>query len=122
MADKRDPMAAIKNNAEKEAGTRDASGRNFTDAFDLPQGQGVVGPDNGPQYRAGPGEGVRAPFAAESGGLPQTSVFDGKGGESVVVYTTDKDGRPAQGTGPDFASAKAEAEAGKEHPGSAFNP
>ena len=110
----------MKNNAEKEAGTTDASGRNYTDAFDVPQQQGVMGPDNGPQHRAAPGEGHRAPFAAESGGLPQTSVFDGKGGESVVVLTTDKDGRPAQGSGPDFASAKAEAEEGKEHPGSAL--
>lgn len=120
MADQRDPIAAMNNNAEKEAGTTDATGRNYTEAFDVPDQQGVMGPENGPQHRAPPRQGLRAPFAAESGELPQTSVFDGKGNESVVVYTTDKNGRPAQGSGPDIASAQAEAEDGKEHPGSAL--
>lgn len=120
MADQRDFMAAMKNHADKEAGAADATGRNYTKAFDVPDQQGVMGPANGPQHRAPPGEGFRAPFAAESGGLPQTSVFDGKGNESVVVFTTDKDGRPVQGTGPDLAAALAEAKAGKKHPGSAF--
>jgi len=94
---------------------------NFTDAFDVPDRQGVMGPDTAkPQHRAGPGEGIRAPFA-EDGEAPQISVFDGKGNESVVVFGENDDGRPAQGTGPDVASAQAEVAEGDEDPGSAFS-
>ena len=120
MADERDPIAAMKNNAEKEAGKTDASGRNYTDAFDAPNQQGVLGTDNGPQNRAGPGEGVRAPLAQDTGGEAQISVFDGKGNERVVVATQNPEGNLAQGTGDDAASARAEAHRGEEHPGSSF--
>jgi len=92
---------------------------NFTDAYDADDRQGVMGPDNGLQHRAGPGEGIRAPFARE-GEAPQISVFDGKGNESVVVAGENQDGRPAQGSGPDAAAAQAEASEGDAHPGSAF--
>lgn len=93
---------------------------NYTDAFDAPDRQGVMGPDNGPQHRAAPGEGVRAPFAQDTGGDAQFSVFDGKGNESVVVLAEDENGRPSQGSGPDTASARKEATKGKADPGSAF--
>ncbi len=93
---------------------------NYTDAFDAEDRQGVMGPDTEhPQHRAGPGEGIRAPFA-EDGEAPQISVFDGKGNESVVVAGQNDEGRPAQGSGPDASSARAEADDGDAHPGSAF--
>jgi len=121
MADEQDPAAAMNNAANEDDSTdSDVRTANYTDAYDAPDRQGVMGPDNGPQHRAPAGEGLRAPFAEDSGGLPQTSVFDGKGNESVVVVTQTEDGRPSQGTGPDLASAQAEAEEGKEEPGSAF--
>lgn len=119
MADERDPIAAQKN-AEGNYDPNDPSKRNFTDAFEQPDRQGVIGPGSEPQHRAGPGEGVRAPFAHEEGGDPQISVFDGKGNEQVVVAATNKDGRPAQGSGDDPGEARAEAHEGEAHPGSAF--
>ena len=93
MGEERDPIAAMNNAADHEQGKVDAENANFTDAFDAEDRQGVMGTDNGLQHRAGPGEGVRAPFAAESGGSPEISVFDGKGNESVVVMTESEDGR-----------------------------
>jgi len=129
VGEERDPIAAMNNAAGKQdeesaAGKQDeksdARNANYTDAFDAPDRQGVMGPDNGPQHRAGPGEGIRAPFAQDTGAAPQTSVFDGKGNESVVVMTQDAEGKPSQGTGPSAGSAKSEAEDGDAHPGSAF--
>jgi len=116
----RDPIAALNNARAKEEAESEGRSRNFTEAFDKPDAQGVLGndPDN---QRAGPGEGIRAPFAQDTGGQAQTSVFDGKGNESVVVYGENEDGRPAQGTGPDVASAGAEvAEGDAGDPGSDF--
>jgi hypothetical protein len=109
------------NNAKaKEVAESEGRSRNFTDAFDQPDRQGVLsGSGDDDQHRAGAGEGVRAPFA-DDGHPPQTSVFDGKGNESVVTYGVNEEGRPAQGTGPDLASAEGEVAEGEEHPGSAF--
>lgn len=118
MADVRDPVAAAAN-AAKRAHRGEGRRANYTDAFDAPDRQGVMGPDNGPQHRAAPGEGIRAPQGAEA--LPQTSVFDGRGNESVVVVAEDEQGRQSQGTGPDTASALAEARKGEAHPGSALS-
>ena len=70
---------------------------------------GVAGDTDHPQNRAGEGEGVRAPFAAETG-VSEISVFDGKGNESVVRTTTDSSGKRVQGTGPSSADAAADAE------------
>ena len=69
----------------------------------------IAGETDHHQHRAGPGEGVRAPFAAETG-VAEISVFDGKGNESVVRLSTDADGNTAQGTGPTSADAAADAE------------
>ncbi len=110
LADERDLMAAMLNakgkGDQKDDEKSDAQSANYTDAYDAEDRQGVMGPDNGPQHRAGPGEGIRAPFASDSGGPPQTSVFDGKGNESVVVAGPDEGGRLAQGSGPDVESAQ----------------
>ena len=69
----------------------------------------IAGESDHPQHRAGPGEGVRAPFA-EDGGFAEMSVFDGAGNESVVRMTTDEDGNTAQGTGPDSETAAEDAD------------
>lgn len=71
--------------------------------------EGVAGESDHEQHRAGPGEGVRAPYA-EEGGVAEMSVFDGKGNESVVRLTTDADGNTAQGTGPSSEAADDDAE------------
>jgi len=71
--------------------------------------EGASGTSDHEQHRAGPDEGVRAPFSTESGEEPQISIFDGKGNESVVVATDNKDGKPAQGTGPTAEAARANA-------------
>ena len=68
------------------------------------------------------GEGISAPSAAESGGHPQTSVFDGAGNESVVVLAEDRDGRVAEGTGANLEGALQEAKEGDTLLGDAFNP
>lgn len=117
MADEQDPVAAAAN-AGKRAERGESGKANYTDAFDAPDRQGVMGPDNGPQRRAAPGEGIRAPETDET---PQTSVFDSRGNESVVVVAEDEQGRQSQGSGPDTASARAEAEKGEANPGSALN-
>lgn len=120
MADERDPIAAM-NNASGSFDPDNPSKRNYTDAFEQADRQGVVGPGDDEQRRAAPGEGVRAPFAQEGGGDPQISVFDGKGNESVVVASTNQHGRSAQGSGNDVGEAEAEAYEGEKHPGSAFH-
>lgn len=48
--------------------------------------------------RVGSAEGQRGPHVEETG-YAQHSVYDGSGREIVVVTTTDKDGRVAQGAG-----------------------
>ena len=70
---------------------------------------GVAGDSDHEQHRAGPGEGVRAPFATETG-VSEISVFDGKGNETVVRTEGDESGRRVQGTGPTSADAAADAE------------
>ncbi len=70
--------------------------------------EGVAGDTDHPQHRAGAGEGVRAPFAEETG-VSEISVFDGKGNESVVRTVTDDSGKRVQGTGPSSADAAEDA-------------
>ncbi len=86
---------------------------------------GIAGESDHPQHRAGPGEGVRAPFA-EDGGVAEMSVFDGAGNESVVRLTTDADGHTAQGTGPSSEAAAADADSllkkARRSLGDAFGP
>jgi hypothetical protein len=81
--------------------------------------QAVIGETDHPQHRAGPGEGVRAPFVSE-GDHPEFSIFDGKGNESVVVVTADDEGRTAEGTGPTSEAAMADAKKPGERLGDAF--
>ncbi len=71
--------------------------------------EGVAGDTDHPQHRAGAGEGVRAPYAEETG-VSEISVFDGKGNESVVRTVGDESGQRAQGTGKTSADAAANAE------------
>lgn len=59
--------------------------------------------------RAPAGEGVSAPFAEDSGGPPQMSVFDGAGNESVVTLGVNEDGRVAEGTGATLEDARKDA-------------
>jgi hypothetical protein len=86
---------------------------------------GVTGDTDHEQHRAGPGEGVRAPFASETG-VAEISVFDGKGNESVVRHAADSSGQQAQGTGDSSAEAAADAERllkeGGQGIGDAFSP
>ncbi len=103
MADECDPIAAEKNAAGKRHDETDTKA-NFTDAFDAPDRQGVMGQGTKPEHRAGPGEGVRAGFAQETGAAPQMSVFDGKGNESVVAMAQDEDGDAAQESARDSAT------------------
>ena len=70
--------------------------------------EGVAGDTDHEQHRAGPGEGVRAPYATETG-VSEISVFDGKGNESVVRTTSDSSGKRVQGTGPSSADAAEDA-------------
>ena len=71
------------------------------------------------QYRAGDEEGVRAPMAAELG-HGENSIFDGKGNETVVVTTTDEEGRLRQGTGKNREEAMKDAKKGKDPIGKGF--
>ena len=119
MGDEQNLIAAAKN-AEGERNDDSDSKANFTDAFDAPDRQGVMGHGDKPQHRAGPGEGIRAGFAQETGGVPQMSVFDGKGNESVVLMAQDDEGKGAQGSGPGAEAAHDEAVEGDADPGSAF--
>ena len=112
MADERDPIAAMNNQRSKQDEKADASNANYTEAFDDPEGQGVMGEGQDPQHRAPAGEGHQAPLAEESDAPPQYSSFDSKGNERVVVLSTNEEGQPAQGVGTDAAAAKADAEQG----------
>ncbi|HUR23898.1 MAG TPA: hypothetical protein VMZ73_08520 [Acidimicrobiales bacterium] len=69
----------------------------------------VAGDTDHPQHRAGAGEGVRAPFASETG-VSEISVFDGAGNESVVRTVGGEGGERVQGTGPTSAAAAENAE------------
>ena len=71
--------------------------------------EGVAGDTDHPQHRAGEGEGVRAPYAEETG-VSEISVFDGKGNEKVVRTVGDASGQRTQGTGDSSAEAAADAE------------
>lgn len=71
--------------------------------------KGGAGTSDHEQHRAGPDEGVRAPFSTESGEPPQISIFDGKGDESVVVAADNDAGIPSQGTGASAEEALADA-------------
>ncbi len=87
---------------------------------------GVAGDTDHEQHRAGPGEGVRAPYLADGGEFAEMSVFDGAGNESVVRLTTDAEGNTAQGTGPSSEAAGADAESllkkARRAVGDAFGP
>jgi hypothetical protein len=73
-------------------------------------------------HRVPEGEGMSAPFAAESGGPPQTSVFDGAGNESVVTLGQNEDGRVAEGTGATLEDAMDDATDGSTMLGKDFSP
>lgn len=86
----------------------------------------VAGDTDHHQHRAGPGEGVRAPSADETG-VSEISVFDGAGNESVVRTVGDETGRRVQGSGPDSAAAEADAKrllekGGRQDIGEDFGP
>ncbi len=87
--------------------------------------EGVTGDTDHPQHRAGAGEGVRAPYAAETG-VSEISVFDGKGNEKVVRTEGDASGQRAQGTDDSSADAAADAqsllEEGGQSVGEGFQP
>ena len=110
MADIRDPIAARNNAKAKEEAEEAGRDANYTQSLDDPQTP--VGPNSDGDHRAAPGEGARAPLAQDTGGKPQFSSFDGKGNERVVVLGENEKGQPAQGVGPDAASAQADAEGG----------
>jgi hypothetical protein len=65
---------------------------------------GVAGDTDHHQHRAGADEGVRAPYATDTG-VSEISVFDGAGNESVVRTVGAEGGRRVQGTGPTSAAA-----------------
>jgi len=60
---------------------------------------GITGQTDHPQHRAPEGEGWRAPYASDTGGVPQHSIYDGHGNEIIVATTTGPDGEVKQGTG-----------------------
>ncbi|MDQ6613178.1 MAG: hypothetical protein M3083_00025 [Actinomycetota bacterium] len=80
----------------------------------------VIGETGHAQHRAGPGEGVRAPLVQDGADHAEFSIFDGKGNESVVVVTTDDEGRIAEGTGPTSAAAMKDARKSGDRLGNAF--
>jgi hypothetical protein len=100
----------MKNATGKHDENSDSRERNYTDAFEAPDRQGVIGPGKGEQHRAPLGDGVRSPMDQEA--KPQYSSFDSKGNERVVVLSENEKGQPSLGTGPDAASARAGAEKG----------
>jgi hypothetical protein len=88
--------------------------------------EGVAGDSDHPQHRAGAGEGVRAPYATETG-VSEISVFDGAGNESVVRTVGGEGGQRVQGTGPSSEAAAANAEelldkGGRQDLGEAMGP
>ena len=88
--------------------------------------EGVAGDTDHEQHRAGAGEGVRAPFATETG-VSEISVFDGAGNESVVRTVGGEGGERVQGTGPTSEAAAEDAEkllkkGGRQDVGEAMGP
>jgi hypothetical protein len=88
--------------------------------------EGIAGDTDHPQHRAGAGEGVRAPYATETG-VSEISVFDGAGNESVVRTVGGEGGERVQGTGPNSEAAAADAEkllakGGRQDIGEAMGP
>lgn len=83
---------------------------------------GVTGSTDHEQHRAPEGEGWRAPFASDTGGVPQHSVYDGAGNEVVVATTTGPDGNIKQGTGDNFDDAMKDAKEGKGPIGEGYGP
>ena len=86
----------------------------------------VAGDTDHHQHRAGPGEGVRAPYAEETG-VSEISVFDGAGNEAVVRTKGDESGGRVQGTGPTSADAAKNADelldkGGRQDIGEDFGP
>ena len=86
----------------------------------------IAGETDHEQHRAGEGEGVRAPFATETG-VSEISVFDGAGNESVVRTQGGEGGQRVQGTGPTSEAAAANAEkllakGGRQDIGEAMGP
>jgi hypothetical protein len=82
--------------------------------------QAIIGESDHEQHRAAPGEGIRAPLTSEGADHAEFSVFDGHGNESVVVVAEDEEGRTAEGTGTDSASAAADARRPGDRLGGAF--
>ncbi len=83
----------------------------------------LTGQDDHPQNRANPGEGGRAPSVEDSDSdLPEYSIFDGKGNESVVVVGANDDGQRKQGTGPDREAAIEDMKDTKDLLGKDFSP
>lgn len=70
---------------------------------------GITGDTDHEQYRAPDGQGVRAPYAADTG-VSEISIFDGAGNESVVRVAKDEEGNVAQGAGKTSEEAEADAE------------
>lgn len=86
----------------------------------MPEKEDTQSRDRG--HRVPEGQGVSAPLAAESGGPPQMSVFDGAGNESVVTLGVNEDGQVAEGTGADLDEAMKDATKGDSILGEGFNP
>ncbi len=86
---------------------------------DQHQQQDRLGSSDHPQYRAPEGEGVDAPFQEDQGPI-QSSVFDGKGNETVVVTTEGPDGKRKQGTGATAQEAMASSQDPSEPIGEDF--
>ena len=80
-----------------------------------------LGSTDHPQHRAGPDEGVKAPYQEGKGPI-QSSVFDGAGNEIVVVTTTNAEGERVQGTGGSAEEAAKEAEELDRGTGEGFYP
>jgi hypothetical protein len=81
--------------------------------------EGLTGSTDHPQHRAPKGEGAQAPYASDTGGVPQHSIFDGKGNEIVVANTT-VDGKVKQGTGDNLEEALENAQTTKEPIGEGY--
>ena len=67
--------------------------------------QAVIGSAGEPNFRAAPGEGVRAPMIKDGADHAEFSIFDGKGTESVVVVTADDEGRTTEAAAATSAEA-----------------
>ncbi len=80
---------------------------------------GLSAPD---ANRAGEGEGVRAPLAADGADHSEFSVFDGAGNESVVVVGTNDEGKVTQATGKSSEEAQGLLGKMKERLGDGFGP